>query len=83
MRGFQKTGISPFNPDVFTNDFIAACDVSSSGSSVESFVEQPGPSNGQTTTTVVLNFPPRSLLPITLYVNLMDLIPVFGKTVIS
>jgi hypothetical protein len=53
MRGFQEAGISPFNPDVFTDDdFIGAPAVCSSGSTVPSPVEQPGPSNGQSQSTL-------------------------------
>jgi hypothetical protein len=27
IRGFQQAGISPFNPDVLTDDFIGVCAV--------------------------------------------------------
>jgi hypothetical protein len=62
MRGFQQAGISPFNPGVFTDDdFIGACANCSSGSPVPSSVEQPGPSNGTSPSTLV-QFPARTKL---------------------
>jgi hypothetical protein len=62
MRGFQQAVISPFNPDIFTDDdFIRACAVCSSGSPVPSSVEQPGPSNGQSSSSLV-QFPARTKL---------------------
>jgi hypothetical protein len=43
MRGFCRTGVSPFNPDVFTpEDFIGACGVSSSSYPIQTSVEESG-----------------------------------------